>query len=92
MTTTTLYQFAPSVTANYSFSPTLDGAQYSVIISWQLFGRRWIVNVYDLSGNLVLAKPLRSSPDDYDINIIGGYFTSTTMVYRESTGNFEVTS
>ena len=88
---TTLYRFSPTVDTNYSFQPTLDGAQYTVVVTWQLFGRRWIVNVYDLNGNLIVAKPLRSSPDGYNINLLTGYFSTTTLVYRASTNNFEVT-
>lgn len=88
---TTLYQFNPSVNANYSFMPTLDGSQYNVIVTWGLFRRGWIVNVYDLSGTLVVAKPLRGSPDGVDINLVEGYFTST-LVYRTSQNNFVVTS
>lgn len=89
---TTLTQFTPAVNQNFSFQPTLDGQQYAVVVTWQLFGQRWVVNVYTLQGSLVVAKPLRSSPDDYDINLVEGYFTTSTLVYRASSNNFEVTS
>jgi hypothetical protein len=87
---TTLTQFAPTVNQNFSFQPTLDGAQYSAIITWSLFGQRWILNVFTLQGVLVLQKPLRGSPLDYDINLIEGYFTTSALVYRVASNNIEV--
>jgi len=87
---TTLYQFTPQINQNFTFSPTLDGQQYSVIVVWSLFGQRWIVNVYTLQGVLLFQKPLTGSPNDYSINLAAGYMSSSTLVYRVSTNNFEV--
>ncbi len=87
---TTYTQFTPSVSKNFQFQPTLDGQVYSITVTWSLFGQRWLVNCYDLSGILVFARPLRSSPNNADINIAGGYFSRSTLVYREQTRNFEV--
>lgn len=88
---TTLTQFAPTINQNFSFQPTLDGSLYTVIVTWNLFGQRWVVNIYTLTNKLVMQKPLTASPLDYDINLIAGYFTTSTLIYRESTNNFEVT-
>ena len=88
---TTYTQFTPSVSQNFSFQPTLDGQVYNVVVTWSLFGQRWLVNCYDLSGALVFARPLRSSPNNADINIAGGYFNTSTLIYREQTRNFEIT-
>ena len=87
---TTLFPFTPSVTQNFSFQPTLDGQQYNAIVTWSLFGQRWVVNIYSLQGVWVLSKPLRSSPQNYNINLIEGYFTTSSLVYREASNNFEV--
>jgi len=92
MATTTVYQFSPTANANFTFLPTLDGAQYNVVVTWSLFGRRWMVNIYSTSGVLIAAIPLRGSPMDYGINLIAGYFSSTTMVYRTDKSAFEVTA
>lgn len=86
----TLTQFTPTVNQNFTFQPTLDGQQYSAIVTWQLFGQRWVLNLYSLQGTLVVSKPLRSSPNDRDINMVAGYFTASSLVYRDSTNNFEV--
>lgn len=87
---TTLTQFTPTTSQNFSFQPTLDGQVYSVVVTWNLFGARWILNVYNLQNVFVMQKPLTGSPLDYDINLIEGYFTTSTLVYRVSTNNFEV--
>lgn len=86
----TTYVFAPTPTAPYQFQPTLDGAQYTANVTWNVFGQRWYLNVYQLDGTLVCAVALVGSPDDYDINLVGGYFTTSTLVFRQSSQNFEV--
>lgn len=87
---TTLTQFTPTINQNFSFQPTLDGQQYQVVVTWSLFGQRWIVNIYTLQNVLVVSKPLRASPMSVDLNLIKGYFTTSSMIYRTSTNNFEV--
>lgn len=85
-----IYPFTPSTVQNFAFQPTLDGQQYSCVVTWSLFGQRWILEVYTLAGGLVLQKPLAGSPQDYDIDLIQGYFTISTMVFREASNAFEV--
>jgi hypothetical protein len=87
---TTYTQFTPTINQNFSFQPTLDKQQYNAVITWNLFGQRWVLNIYNLQNVLVLQKPLRSSPMDYDINLVQGYFATSKLIYRESTNNFEV--
>jgi len=87
---TTYTRFSPTINENFSFLPTFDGQQYNVVVTWSLFGQRWMVNVYDLNGKLKVTKPLRSSPQTKDINLIEGYFTTSSLVYREASANFEV--
>jgi hypothetical protein len=85
----TLYPFTPPVGGNFQFQPTLDGAQYNVIITWNLWATRYYVNIYTLQNALVLCIALIGSPDNVDISMTKGYFDST-LVYRVSSGNFEV--
>lgn len=87
---TTLTQFTPQINQNFTFQPTLDREQYNVVVTWSLFGMRWVINVYTLQDVLILQKPMTGSPPDYDIDLIKGYFTTSTLVYRVSTNNFEV--
>ena len=87
---TTFTQFTPAVDSNFSFSPTLDGLQYTVVVTWGLFGQRWIMNLYTLQNVLIVTIPLTGSPDGYDINLVEGYGYTSTLVYRAPTNNFEV--
>jgi len=89
--TTTYVDFNPSLTSNFIFQPTLDGNVYTAIVNWNVFGQRYYLNLYDLSGNLVLCIALIESPDNYDISLVNGYFT-TKLVYRESSTQFEIIS
>lgn len=161
---TTVVDFQPSSTATppFQFQATLDGAQYNVTCTWNVFGQRWYVNVYDLSGNLIVARSmvgsgakiqgvltwanwtataalqsphnvpigsvanidvsgtglsydgswralavdaqtltftLQTDPGQYgvtgnvsqDVNLVGGYFQTSTLVYRSGTQQIEVT-
>ena len=59
---TTLFPFQPTLQAAFQFQPTLDGQTYNVIVTWNLFGQRYYINVYSLDGTLVLCVPLVGSP------------------------------
>lgn len=86
---TTLTQFTPQVNQNFAFGPTLDGQLYTGVVTWSLFGQRWVLNIYTLQGVLVFERPLVASPPSYDINLAAGYFSSS-IVYRASSNNIEV--
>lgn len=86
----TTYTFTPSSTSLFSFQPTLDGKAYNIVVSWNLFGQRYYLNCYDLSGNLVFCLPLIGSPVTYPISITAGYFAST-LVYYPGNQTFVVT-
>lgn len=81
--------FTPSATANFQFQATFDGVAYNVIVTWSLYGLRYYVNIYTTQGALVACVPLIESPDNRDISMTAGYFT-TTLVYRASLNQFEV--
>lgn len=87
--TTQYVPFLPTVSAPFQFQPTFDGSIYTVIVTWSLFGRRYVVNCYTLQGVLIFAVPLIASPLDYNISLTSGYFT-TQLVWRIQSGNFEI--
>ena len=64
---TTLYQLVPSPTAPPQFTPTLDGQQYLITVTWGLFGQRYYVNCYSLNGVLQFSVPLLESPAALEI-------------------------
>jgi hypothetical protein len=59
----TTYPFTPSTQANFQFGPTLDGSQYNAIVTWNVFGQRYYLNIYTLEGALVCSIPMVGSPD-----------------------------
>lgn len=87
----TTIRFTPSPKSNFQFQPTLDGTVYNCLIKWNLFGQRYYLNIYTLQRVLVVCLPLIGSPNDYDISLTAGYFT-TPIVYRASTNQIEVGS
>jgi hypothetical protein len=88
---TTFVDFVPSTTTNFQFQATLDGNIYVVFVTWNLFGQRYYLEIYDLSNNLVVSLPQIGSPLDYDINLVAGYFTTSTLVWRVQNNQFEIT-
>lgn len=59
---TTLIDFVPSTAAIPTHTVTLDGASYTLTVTWNTFGERYFINLYDLSGNLIVSRPLIGSP------------------------------
>lgn len=86
----TIIHFSPSLKSNFQFQCTLDQQDYTCIVTWNLFGQRYYINLYDNNGVRVLTLPLISSPNWYNINLVGGYFNVSTMVFREASQNFEI--
>jgi hypothetical protein len=57
----TTVPFVPSTTTAFSFQPTLNGITYNVVVTWNVFGQRYYINVYDLGGDLILCRAMVSS-------------------------------
>lgn len=86
----TTIPFTPSATQPFEFQPTLNGIQYTAFVTWNIFGRRYYLNIFQLDGTRVLTTALIGSPNDADINMVGGYFDSV-LVFRASSQQFEIT-
>jgi len=86
---TTLTLFNPQSNQVFQFNPTLDGVTYVAQCPFNIYAQRYYLNIFDTSRNLIVATPLTGSPDDFDINLLFGYFSST-LIYRVSSGNIEV--
>ena len=85
---TTIYPYNPSTQANFQFQPILDGQSYSVILTYNKFGERYYINIYDQSGALVVCLPLIGSPPYQNISMTAGYF-KTQLVYRPDLQQFQ---
>jgi len=86
----TMVPFVPTPQGPFSFSATLDGSNYQINILWLAFGRRWYIQCLAPGNVLIFYKALIGSPDTGDINILGGYFIASTMVFRVSSQTFEI--
>lgn len=99
---TTFVDFVPSASAPFQFQATLDGSIYTVIVTWNLYGQRYYINIFTLDGVRVLTLPLIGSdgnPAQFtadtgiviaDVSMTDGYFT-TQLVYRPVNQRFEIT-
>lgn len=88
---TTLIAFQPQNGASPPFQSAvmLDGATYVLSCSWNILGR-WYFSIADQSSNVIYYGALVGSDDDYDTYLAPGIFQSSTILYRTSTGNFEI--
>lgn len=85
------------LTVNNSASPpfsyvfTLDTKSYTGSIAWNLMAQRWYFTLVDSNSNVTWYGALVGSPIGTNIYLAPGIFTTSTILYREDTGNFEVT-
>lgn len=78
---TTYTNFAPTPQAPFQFQAVLDGAPYTIIVTWLAFGQRWYVNCYDQNNNLIFCLPLIGSADGLPLSALSwasGLVTATT--------------
>lgn len=87
----TLIAFQPSATHAPPFSAivTMDGESYNLVAMWNFYRGDWYISLTDQSGNIVVNQPLIGSPPDADIYLAPGLFTTSTLLYRVSTNQFE---
>ena len=88
----TIIPFTPSSTTNPPFSVVviLDGTSYTLAVMWNIYRQGWYMSLTDQSGNILINQPLIESPPDSNIYLAPGMFTASTLVFRESTQQFEV--
>lgn len=76
----TTYTVQKQSQRSQQFNVELDGASYLAIIYWLAFGQRYYIRILDNSNQTVLNLPLISS--DYDVNIVAGYFSDSSLTYH----------
>lgn len=75
------FPFLPNPAAPFQFQPVLDGTLCTGVVTWNLFGQRWYLNLFDASSNLIVALPLIGSVDDASLASLSwanGTVTATT--------------
>jgi hypothetical protein len=85
-----IIQFAPLPSGPFTFPLTRQGRPYSGVVGWSLSGQRRYLSVSSAQGALVAATPLVGSPPGFDIDLLSGRFLPSTLVFRETTNQFEV--
>lgn len=79
--TATFLDFTPSILAPFSFQPTFGTDQYVVVVTWNVSGQRFYVNVYDLSGDLIVCRGLvETGPVSLATIIWDGVSTATATL------------
>jgi hypothetical protein len=89
----TTIPFAPSPTQSPPFqvTVTLDNVAYNLTAMWNFAAQRWYASLTDASGNVAWYGAMVGSPLGYDIPLAPGIFTQSTILFREDSGNFEIT-
>lgn len=91
MTTLVLFSPLPTQSPPFQTTVTLDGVSYSLTAMWNFAAQRWYMSLTTSSGAVAWYGPIIGSPLTYDIPLAPGVFTSSVILYREDTGNFEIT-
>jgi hypothetical protein len=89
----TTIPFSPSPTQSPPFQVpvTLDGVSYNLTAMWNFAAQRWYASLVNASGAVAWYGALVGSPLNYDIPLAPGIFTVSMILYREDSGNFEIT-
>lgn len=93
--TTTYVQFTPSNSSSppFQFTATMAGVDYTVTTTWNVYGQRWYINVYDANGTRLKTQPLIASPLNNDILLCPVLFKGLgSLVYRDASNNFEIST
>lgn len=81
--------FSPSDKEQFKFTANIGGRIVFVSIPYNRYANRYYVRIRTDSNTISSFVPLVASPDGYDINLALPYAPGS-LVYRESTNNFEV--
>jgi hypothetical protein len=89
----TVVPFQPSNDQPFTFQATVSTGTYTVIITWSLAGQRYYFNLYTLGGVLVASMAMVGSPPNgSNLDLSYGQIAPDSIIWRPSTGNFEVYS
>jgi hypothetical protein len=89
---TTYIAFTPNRngTPPFTFSLTMDSKSYTGTVTWNFAAQRWYLTITDSNGNRMWTGAMVGSPLGYDIYLSLGIFETSTILYREDTGNIEI--
>lgn len=91
MTTLIAFQPNPQTAPPFQATFTLDGSVYQGSVTWNVYGQRWYFTLTDQAGDVAWNGPLIGSSLTQNVPLAPGIFETSTILFREDTGNFEVT-
>lgn len=91
MTTFIIFAPSPTLTPPFQVTVTLDGVAYNLTAMWNFAAQRWYVSLVSASGATAWYGAMVGSPLGFDIPLAPGIFTTSTILFREDSGNFEIT-
>jgi hypothetical protein len=88
----TIIPFIPNNTSSPPFSEVIrmDGSSYLMNVTWSLYAQRWYMTLLDQSNTTVWNGAMVGSPLGTDIYLAPDVFNTSTILFREDTGNIEV--
>ncbi len=90
MTTLVAFQPNPNSAPPFQATITMDGGSYSLTTLWNLYRGGYYVNIAAQDGTVEWMGALVGSPPAANIYMAPGVFQTSTILYRASTGNFEI--
>jgi hypothetical protein len=86
----TITQFTPTNAGAFQFGATLDGNNYICVVTWNVYAQRWYLNIYTTTGALIVCRALIACNPAYPINLVFGYFFTSTMIFDDASQSFAV--
>lgn len=90
MTTYVPLTISPSAAPPWIGQFTLDGTSYQGILWWNFYAQRYYLSLAQQNQAPVWYGPLIGSPLDFDIYLAPGVFQTSTILYRDDSGQFEI--
>ncbi len=78
--------FQPRATEPFLFKATLDGVLYDVLVTFNLFGQRYFLNIHDQDGNLIVCEPVVGSPTPKQLAAVPASAGVSSMTWASTDG------
>lgn len=82
--------FKPDGQQPFAFQATVGGIKLFASVPFNIYAKRYYLKLTNGTGATVVYVPLVSSPDFFDINLALP-FAPGSLIYRDSSGQFEAT-
>jgi hypothetical protein len=85
--------FQPTASVPFQFGATFDGQDYTCTVLWNFYRVGWYLQIVDTSNTVVVYRALVSAPPSPPpaLNLLFGYFLTSTMYFDDASQSFVVT-